>query len=125
MAKKSSPVLEQSLALLLPLGPVTSRAMFGGWGLYCEGVIFALIAFDRLYLRTDAEVKESFMKAGGEVFTYPMKGKSVSLPYCTPPKAALASSAKLLPWAEKALAAARRVKRAKSAKAMKGRRHDT
>ncbi len=33
------------------LGPVNSRAMFGGYGLYLEGIMFALIAYDVLYFK--------------------------------------------------------------------------
>jgi len=108
-------VVERSLALLLPLGPVTARAMFGGHALSLEGVAFALIFRNRLYFRTAALTKAGFAKAGGERFLYEnASGKTVEMPYCTPPKAALASSAKLLPWAERAVAAARRAARAKA-----------
>jgi DNA transformation protein len=38
---------------LAPLGPVTARAMFGGAGIYLDGVMFALITrADVLYFRT-------------------------------------------------------------------------
>ena len=35
------------------LGPVEPKAMFGGWGLYREGVFFALVADETLYLKCD------------------------------------------------------------------------
>ena len=39
---------------LSPFMPVTSRAMFGGYGLYGDGVIFALITSDdTLYFKVD------------------------------------------------------------------------
>ena len=40
--------VEHVLDLLLALGPVKARRMFGGWGFFLEGVMFALSADDRL-----------------------------------------------------------------------------
>lgn len=42
--------------LLAPLSAVraiTSRKMFGGIGIYCDGVFFAVIDDDRLYFKVD------------------------------------------------------------------------
>ena len=39
---------------LQPLGAVSARRMFGGYGIYCEGVMFGLVADDALYLKVDA-----------------------------------------------------------------------
>ncbi len=39
-----SKFVERALARLLPMGPVRARAMFGGWGLFLDDVMFALIA---------------------------------------------------------------------------------
>jgi len=30
---------------------ITSRAMFGGYGIYRDGIIFSLIAFNQLYFK--------------------------------------------------------------------------
>lgn len=112
--KPSDPVVARALALLTPLGPVTARAMFGGHGLYLEGRIFAIIAWDRLYFRTDAETKADFARAGGAAFVYEGRGKAVEMPYSTAPEAAMSSAETLLPWAELAVAASRRVAQAKA-----------
>lgn len=109
----------RALTLLAPLGPVTSRAMFGGFALYLDGIVFAIIAWESLYFRTDAETKERFRKAGGEVFVYQARGRTVELPYSTapPPRGGGAdSTASIMPWAELGLAAARRVAKAKRGK---------
>ena len=37
--------------LLAPWGVVTARAMFGGYGLYHQGLIFAIIVEDVLYFK--------------------------------------------------------------------------
>lgn len=90
--------------------------MFGGHGLYLDGVMFGLIADDRLYFKTDDESRVKFAKAGGEPFTYEGRTRTVVMSYCTPPDSAMASAKRLLPWAELALAAAKRAARAKAAK---------
>lgn len=100
------------LTLLAPLGPVLPRALFGGYGLYLDGRIFAIIAWGRLYFRTDAATREAFLRAGGEPFVYQGRGGPVEMPYSTPPPQA-DSTAALLPWAERGVAAARRVGQAK------------
>ena len=110
-------LVARTLGLLLPLGPVEPRRLFSGHGLYLEGVIFAITYHDRLYFRVEGESRAAFLKAGGEPFTYQGTHGVVELPYCTPPQAALASSARLLPWAERGLAAARRAAAAKARKA--------
>lgn len=106
---KSSPALDRALGLLLPLGDVRPRGMFGGWGLYLDGVMFALIAGETLYLKADAETKAEFAEAGGSPFTYAREGrKPVEMSYWTLPDDHMADPAALLPWAERAVAAARR-----------------
>jgi DNA transformation protein len=49
------PVTEAAVqSLLAPLSavrPITSRKMFGGIGIYCDGVFFAVIDDDRLYFK--------------------------------------------------------------------------
>ncbi len=40
--------------------PVTGKSMFGGVGIYAQGLFFALIAEDRLYFKVDdASIKSS------------------------------------------------------------------
>ena len=89
--------------------------MFGGFCLYLDGIAFALIAWEKLYFRTDAATKARFAEAGGEVFRYPMRGRAVELPYSTAPPPA-DSVASVMPWAELGVAAAKRVAKAKRKK---------
>ena len=57
-------VLEQ----LAPAGRVTTRAMFGGVGLYLDGLFFALIDDDTLYFKTDDSNRARYEKAGSRPF---------------------------------------------------------
>jgi DNA transformation protein len=48
---------------LAPLGRVTMRRMFGKTGVFCGGVMFAMIADDTLYFRVDDHNLAAFRKA--------------------------------------------------------------
>jgi DNA transformation protein len=108
-----SALVEHCLELFAPLGAVRARRMFGGHGLYCDDLFFALIAFDRLYLKADAATQAAFAAAGCEAFVYNGKGRLVTLGYWTAPPAAMESPTQMQPWARLALAAALRARAAK------------
>jgi DNA transformation protein len=103
---KPDPFVAHCTELLGSLGPVRSRAMFGGYGFYADGMFVALIAFDRLYLKADEHTRERFAAAGGEPFVYAGKGKPVTMSYWTVPPEAMESPALMAPWARLALQAA-------------------
>lgn len=96
------------LELLAPLGGVGRRRMFGGHGLYRDGVMFALIADDTLYFKTDATSRGDFEAEGLEPFRYTRQGRPVALSYHRAPDAAFDSPHAMRPWAERGLAAALR-----------------
>ncbi|NIA68575.1 TfoX/Sxy family protein [Pelagibius litoralis] len=100
--------VDHCLALLAPLGPVAPRAMFGGWGFFLDGNMFGLIAYGQLYLKADQASIETFAAAGSEPFVYEGKGKPVTMSYWRAPEDAMEAPDALLPWAELAVAAARR-----------------
>jgi len=62
-------------------GPIRARRMFGGWGIYHDGLMFGLYAQGRLYLKTDAHNVAQFEAAGSEPFTYIQRDKPVKLSY--------------------------------------------
>jgi DNA transformation protein len=82
--------------------------MFGGHGLRIDGHFMALIALDRLYLKTDAITRPQFEAAGCEPFVYQLKGKPVAMSYWTVPPQAMESPMWMQPWARLALDAALR-----------------
>jgi DNA transformation protein len=106
-------LVDHCLDLLAPLGAVHARRMFGGHGLYVDDLFIAIIAFEQLYLKTDAQTRPAFEVAGGEPFVYDAKTKAVSLGYWTVPAEAMESPALMQPWARQAIAAALRAKAAK------------
>ena len=89
------------------LGPVTSRSMFGGVGLYCRDVFFGIIARDVLYLKVDDVTRADYEGAGMHPFK-PYPKRSGSMQYYAVPVDVLESAADLVTWARKAVGAARR-----------------
>ncbi len=104
--------VERALARLLPLGPVRARAMFGGWGLVLDDVMFGLIAGGRLYFKVDTETEPRFVAAGSKSFTYTRRGARITMSYREAPDGALDEA--LLPWANLGLDAARRARAGRS-----------
>ena len=95
-------VLEQ----LERLGPVTAKRMFGGLGLYCDGLFFGLVDDDVLYLKVDDQNRTRFEERGCTAFM-PMPGKA-SMNYFTVPEDVIEDPAELAEWARGSLAAAGR-----------------
>ncbi len=94
--------------LLAPLGRITVRRMFGGAGLYADGLIVGLEVEGGLYLKTDEQTRAAFAEAGGSPFVYDGKGKPIVMSYWTPPEEAMDSPEAMRPWARLALDAAQR-----------------
>ena len=99
------------LDLMEPLGPVSARRMFGGYGIYLDRMMFALVADDSLYLKIDDDSRGEFEAAGLEPFRYTKKGKTYQMSYHAAPEDALEDAALLRDWARKAVDAAMRAAR--------------
>ena len=87
--------------------------MFGGAGIFRDGLMFALVSDNEIFLKADAETVERFRAAGSGVFTYSKKGKPATLSYWSVPDEALDDGEALRNWAELAFAAALRAEQAK------------
>ena len=96
--------------MLSPLGPVTVRAMFGGFGIRLDGLMFALIARNTLFMKVDAANRPMFEEAGAEPFR-PWEGKATALPYWEVPADLLEDGGGLCRWARAAFDAAVRTRR--------------
>lgn len=92
-------VLEQ----LEGLGRVRPKRMFGGIGLYCDDLFFALIDDDTLYLKADDSTREEFVKRRLRPFQ-PFRDKpETSMSYYEAPADALEDPEALAAWARKAV----------------------
>lgn len=97
------------------LGHVTARNMFGGTGLYLSGTIFALIAYDTLYLKVDDTNRPDFEEAGMQPFR-PFEEKPYVMSYYEVPLEVLEDSDQLVEWAQRSVEASRRSPSRKSIK---------
>lgn len=102
--------VDHCLELLAPLGAARARRMFGGWGLYIDDLIVAIVAAERLYLKVDAESRPRFAAAGCAPFVYDAKRSAVAMSYWSAPPEAIESAAQMAPWARLAVAAALRAR---------------
>ena len=101
---------------------VSARRMFGGYGLYREGLMFALIVEDELFLKTDTGNVVQFEQAGSRPFVYQSRDRTVQLSYWSAPAASLDSPAEMGEWCRSAYGSALRAQTAKAAKSVKGKR---
>lgn len=93
---------DRILKQLNQVAPVTVRAMFGGYGLYCESIMFALVADTTLYFKVGDENRQDYLDAGMEPFIYYRQGKPIQMSYYRLPDAVLEDAATLVQWVDKA-----------------------
>lgn len=65
--------------LLGEISGVTSKKMFGGFGLYKNGAIFGIIADNEFYFKVNDAIRSSFEKSGSRPFTYERQEKIIAL----------------------------------------------
>jgi DNA transformation protein and related proteins len=95
---------------LSPLGRVTMRRMFGKTGVFCDGLMFGMIADDTLYVRVDDHNKAVFKEAESvPPLNYEKQGRTIDLSFWRVPERLLDEPDELVLWARAALAAAGRV----------------
>ena len=106
---------------LAPLGHVTVRRMFGGSGVFCDGLMFGIVADDMLFLKADDSNRPAFEAEGLGPLTYEAKGRTVQLPYWQVPERLFDEPEEMVEWAQAALAVARRAAAKKKPKKRSGR----
>ena len=95
---------------LAPLGHLTMRRMFGKTGVFCNGVMFAMVTKDTLYFRVDDHNRAIFKEAESTPpLNYEKQGSTIDLAFWCTPERLLDEPDELVTWARAALAAARRV----------------
>ena len=101
--------------------PVTMRRLFGGAGLYAEGLIFGLVFDGAIHLKVDQTNIADFQREGSRPFTY-TRGKSSgrptrhALPYWRLPERLYDDPDELAVWAGRSFAVAQRKKLVPSAR---------
>lgn len=96
------------------LGEAEPRRMFGGWGVFHQGLMIALIVDDVLYMKVDDDTRGRYADAGSEPFSYARAGKVATLgSYWRLPDGLLDDTEALAEWAVAAAEAALRAARSK------------
>jgi len=86
------------------LGPVESRRMFGGAGVYLDDAMFALVVDDTLYMKADADLALEYSKAGSTPFCYETRNGPRTIPgLMRLPDSALDDPDEALDWARRSL----------------------
>ena len=94
-----------------PFGQIRSRRMFGGHGLYYDGIMFGLVADDTLYLKADKDSQAFFTDKGLGPFEYNKAGKTVKMSYYLAPEEIFDNPEAATLWARRAWEAAYRAKK--------------
>lgn len=94
--------------LFASLPAISIRRMFGGQGIYCDGIIIAVVLDGELYLKCDPETEAAYEAAGCDRWRYTRPGRApVAMPYYRLPDEALEDADEMARWALVAVSAAR------------------
>lgn len=94
-------------------GSIQIRKMFGGYGVYHDGLMFALVADETLYLKADAENAMFFEEQGLAQFAYQREGKMAKMSYYQVPAEFMEDREQADLWARRSYDAALRAQRKK------------
>ncbi|MEA1889821.1 MAG: TfoX/Sxy family protein [Pseudomonadota bacterium] len=97
---------------LSAVGYIVAKNMFGGVGLYADGIFFALLADDVFYMKVDDTNRQDFEQAGMDAFR-PYPDKTRSMQYFEVPVEVLEDADELYIWARKSIAVALNMKKKK------------
>ena len=93
--------------LFAPFGKIVVRRMFGGEGLFHDGLMFGLVDDERIFLKTSKETRPRFIAEGSGPFTYQMKkGEGILTSYYELPDRLYDDPDELAAWARAAFAVA-------------------
>uniref|UniRef100_UPI00148951B0 TfoX/Sxy family protein n=1 Tax=Acinetobacter baumannii TaxID=470 RepID=UPI00148951B0 len=79
--------------------PVRAKRMFGGFGIFWQGLMLAIIIEDKLYFKVDDVSEPRFAQRGLPRFQYASKGRTMSLRYCEAPPEVYDEPGHMAEWA--------------------------
>ena len=95
---------------LAPLGRITMRRMFGKTGVFCDGLMLAMVRDNTLYFRVDDDNRAAFKEAeSSPPLNYEKQGGLIDLAFWRAPDRLFDEPDELVSWARAALGAALRV----------------
>jgi DNA transformation protein len=119
----SQSFIEQAEELFHPFGAIRVKRMFGGAGLYCDDLFFAILDDGAIYLKADDETRKTFEARGLSPFTFETKdGSAATMSYYAAPDDIFDDEDERRRWTTLALDAARRAARFKKKPAKKAAR---
>lgn len=107
-SKEEKEFVAYVVELMQSIGPVCAKGMFGGHGIFLEGLMFGLVADSVLYLKVDKENEMEFRGRGLEAFSYNKNGKEYRMSYFQAPEEVLEDGEAMNSWANSAYSAASR-----------------
>ncbi len=105
-----SEFVEYLTEVFVDFGPIQTRKMFGGYGIYHQGVMFGLVADDTLYLKVDDTIKPYFEAKSLCPFEYDKGDKVVKMSYHVAPDDILDDPQEAAIWAQRSFDVAARLK---------------
>jgi DNA transformation protein len=94
--------------LFAAFGPVAVRRMFGGAGIFADGLMIGLVSDGVIYLKADAHSRPAFEAEGLGPFSYGKGKKRVVMSYWRMPDRLYDDPDEMARWSAEALAAAQR-----------------
>lgn len=94
--------------IFAPFAAVSVKRMFGGHGVYVDGLFFAIEAGGEIYLKADRQSAARFQEAGSRPFVYQGKDRPITVSSWSLPDQAFEDADELVRWAKSAVEAALR-----------------
>lgn len=108
--------------LFAPVGGVTMRRMFGGMGIFKDGLMFALMSSRGVvYFKADEATAPAFEAEGSAQWRPEMKGRTMAMPYWQVPDRLFDEPEEFAEWARTAFGVAEATRKAKTRPAGKTR----
>ena len=92
-------------------GPIQPRRMFGGYGIFHNGLMLGLVFDDILYLKADDSASKYFEERGLDPFHYVKNDKTIQMSYYMAPDEIFDDPEEAKIWAIRSYEAATRSKR--------------
>ena len=104
LTSTATEVAEALVQTLEPVGVVTSRKMFGGHGVFENGVMFGIVdSKGSVFFRVGEEIEDAYLKAGA--------ARHGKMPYYAVPESVMADSSSVAEWASWSIDLAHRLKK--------------
>jgi DNA transformation protein and related proteins len=102
----SASFIEFLIEQMAGFGAITIRPMFGGAGVYHEGLMFALVDDEVLYLKVDESSRAAFEAENLPPFVYSKKDQKIDMSYFRSPERCMDDADEMAKWCRMAYGAA-------------------